>query len=110
MTPQEIEELAREAGFQCLDLKLGADYEPIKLIQPVSSTTIAVELQRFAALVLERAADSCDKEWMLLEETKEAHYSLTNEPFIASRFVDIRTVEAKHRCAQELRNMAKGLG
>lgn len=60
MTPKVIEQLAREAGFQCLDLKLGADYEPIKLIQPVSSTNIAVELQRFAALVLERAADHCE--------------------------------------------------
>ncbi len=56
----DIEKLAREAGFQCLDLKIGNGYEPIKLVQPVSSTNIAVELSKFAGLVLEEAAKVCD--------------------------------------------------
>lgn len=56
----DIEKLAREAGFQCLDLKIGPGYDPIKLIQPVSSTNIAVELSRLIALVLDEAAKECD--------------------------------------------------
>lgn len=62
MTPQDIERIAREAGFQCFEFKAGLGYDPIKLIQPVSSTNMAVELSRFAALVRAEALEDAAKE------------------------------------------------
>lgn len=53
----DVEELARKAGLLVVTLEPGAGYNPIRMIQPVSSTNVAVELSKFAALVLEKAAD-----------------------------------------------------
>lgn len=55
MTPKEIIAVAREAGFRTgqIDLTIG---EPIPFIAPVSGTSCIGELQRFAALVADKAA------------------------------------------------------
>ena len=59
----DLDAIAREAGFQVkiIDLNSGFDFRPpMKLVQPVSSTDISVELSRFAALLLEKAAQVCE--------------------------------------------------
>ena len=55
MTPKEIIAVAREAGFRTghIDLTIG---EPIPFIAPASGTSCIGELQRFAALVADKAA------------------------------------------------------
>ena len=47
--------MAREAGFRTghIDLTIG---DPVPFIAPVSGTSCIVEVQRFAALVAEKAA------------------------------------------------------
>jgi hypothetical protein len=55
MTHEEIIAMAREAGFRTghIDLTVG---EPVPFIAPASGTSCIVEVQRFAALVAEKAA------------------------------------------------------
>ena len=55
MTHEEIIAMAREAGFRTghIDLIIG---DPVPFIAPASGTSCTVEVQRFAALVAEKAA------------------------------------------------------
>lgn len=55
MTPEEITAMAREAGFRTghIDLTIG---DLVPFIAPASGTSCIVEVQRFAALVAEKAA------------------------------------------------------
>lgn len=55
MTHEEIIAMAREAGFRTghIDLTIG---DPVPFIAPASGTSCIVEVQRFAALVAEKAA------------------------------------------------------
>lgn len=62
MNRSDIEELARKAGFLVVVLEPGAGHDPIRLIQPISSTNVAVELSKFVVLVLEKAAEVAKSE------------------------------------------------
>lgn len=89
MTPQEIEQLAREAGFNASigrteNGKYRADVNALGNDVPIEW------VQRFAALVLEMAAKVCDAQ-MEIQPTEQ------------------RQVVAAC-CASSIRNMAKGLG
>ena len=55
MNQDEIIAMAREAGFRTghIDLTVG---DPVPFIAPASGTSCIVEVQRFAALVAEKAA------------------------------------------------------
>ena len=55
MNHDEINAMAREAGFRTghIDLIIG---DPVPFIAPASGTSCIVEVQRFAALVAEKAA------------------------------------------------------
>lgn len=55
MTQEEINAMAREAGFRTghIDLTVG---EPVPFIAPASGTSCIVEVQRLVALVAEKAA------------------------------------------------------
>lgn len=55
MTQDEINAMAREAGFRTghIDLTVG---EPVPFIAPASGTSCIVEVQRLVALVAEKAA------------------------------------------------------